>query len=529
MGKRRSVWTEGPSEALVPRSSAAEGSARALRQVYHTVVIDGRNEIASGAGEKLREKEGVSTGWSDPRTIEIRSYAVAGDLQLSDELRARGGWRGPHATQRGSQVYELATGLIREAAQVVNSIRSEPDCIDSGWNVGRRDALLHRLLTGETRPNPVLGRDEAENFCLLATACAEAVREQPTVVCVPAPCKVFGDVHGQLRSLLLLFSVYGFPSHGIGDVQSITYVFNGDFVDRGPHQLEVVALLFALKIVYPERVFLIRGNHEFRSVNENLGACGFKAHCKSRFPAPFGWKLYDTSHQTFELLPLAAWLGHAVMVMHGGVGDGSWDIHDLAHVERPLRELEVRDDALAESVVARAAFHAVWSDPSDSDHFMRRGVHQSGRGEHVPEFGPDVTIDFCRRNDIKVVIRSHQFVKEGFKVMHAGHLITVFSARDYFVDVDNAAQEKGNDAAMLLLTPDRNGDLRIHPKQVSGCRSGVAASLRNKKMQEKLDVARVLVSRGRSVFLWVITCGGEGGLRGADRRTSPMRRRQSSS
>ena len=166
---------------------------------------------------------------------------------------------------------------------------------------------------------------------------------------------------------------------------------------------------------------------------------------------------------------------------------------------------------------------------SDSDHFMRRGVHQSGRGEHVPEFGPDVTIDFCRRNDIKVVIRSHQFVKEGFKVMHAGHLITVFSARDYFVDVDNAAQEKGNDAAMLLLTPDRNGDLRIHPKQVSGCRSGVAASLRNKKMQEKLDVARVLVSRGRSVFLWVITCGGEGGLRGADRRTSPMRRRQSSS
>ncbi|EOD36782.1 Serine/threonine-phosphatase, partial [Emiliania huxleyi CCMP1516] len=87
----------------------------------------------------------------------------------------------------------------------------------------------------------------------------DVLRQQPTVVRVPAPCKVFGDVHGQLRSLLLLFASFGFPSHLAGDVQGVSYIFNGDFVDRGVHQLEVVALLFALKLVYPERIYLLRG------------------------------------------------------------------------------------------------------------------------------------------------------------------------------------------------------------------------------------------------------------------------------
>ena len=97
---------------------------------------------------------------------------------------------------------------------------------------------------------------------------------------VPAPCDK-GDIHGQFRDLLLLFREYGFPNHTTGDVESISYVFNGDFVDRGAHQLEVVCLLFALKILYPSRIFLIRGNHEFRNLNEKMGECTLQApqHC----------------------------------------------------------------------------------------------------------------------------------------------------------------------------------------------------------------------------------------------------------
>lgn len=63
---------------------------------------------------------------------------------------------------------------------------------------------------------------------------------------------------------------YGRPD-SIGDVRLVDYVFNGDFVDRGPHSLDVALLLLALKLLQPRHVFLIRGNHESRVVNEMYG------------------------------------------------------------------------------------------------------------------------------------------------------------------------------------------------------------------------------------------------------------------
>ena len=56
---------------------------------------------------------------------------------------------------------------------------------------------------------------------------------QASMVDVGLPCKVFGDIHGQFRDILLLLRQYGFPSHRSGDVDYIEYIFNGDWVDRG--------------------------------------------------------------------------------------------------------------------------------------------------------------------------------------------------------------------------------------------------------------------------------------------------------
>lgn len=73
---------------------------------------------------------------------------------------------------------------------------------------------------------------------------------------------------------------------------------------------------------------------------------------------------------------------------------------------------------------------------------MARGVHGNARGHDVTTFGPDITHKFCEREGIDVIIRSHQYVPEGYKVMHSGHLVTLFSARDYLQQSSRSASSK---------------------------------------------------------------------------------------
>jgi serine/threonine-protein phosphatase 5 len=66
---------------------------------------------------------------------------------------------------------------------------------------------------------------------------------------------------GQFYDLLHLFSLTGPPS------PTHLLLFNGDFVDRGSWSVEVALTLFAYKWLYPNRVFLNRGNHETSDMN----------------------------------------------------------------------------------------------------------------------------------------------------------------------------------------------------------------------------------------------------------------------
>lgn len=65
--------------------------------------------------------------------------------------------------------------------------------------------------------------------------------QEPSLVEVQAPVRIFGDIHGQLPDLLYFFHKYGMPTHRTGDVHLVKYIFIGDFVDRGSYSLEVGA------------------------------------------------------------------------------------------------------------------------------------------------------------------------------------------------------------------------------------------------------------------------------------------------
>lgn len=146
---------------------------------------------------------------------------------------------------RDSPEFMLSKGVIVNGMRLM---REHLNKSSSGKRVVAEDQPDSSWLINGAALNFLLGTpDKATQIRMLstlATSCYKILSMQPMMVQVPCPCKVFGDIHGQLRDLLLLFREFGFPSNNSGDVESISYVFDGDFVDRGHHQLEVVALLF---------------------------------------------------------------------------------------------------------------------------------------------------------------------------------------------------------------------------------------------------------------------------------------------
>jgi len=52
-----------------------------------------------------------------------------------------------------------------------------------------------------------------------------------------------------------------------GKIPETNYLFLGDYVDRGYNSVETLCLILALKVRYPDRVTLIRGNHECRTTS----------------------------------------------------------------------------------------------------------------------------------------------------------------------------------------------------------------------------------------------------------------------
>jgi Ca2+-binding EF-hand superfamily protein/diadenosine tetraphosphatase ApaH/serine/threonine PP2A family protein phosphatase len=139
---------------------------------------------------------------------------------------------------------------------------------------------------------------------------------------------VVGDTHGQLEDVFTIFTINGVPS------PANRYLFNGDFVDRGPRGVETLCTLFAWALQAPPGAgargapcLLHRGNHEVHSQNYTNG---FFSEVQDKYGggargggAEAGLRLYDAFQAAFEALPLASVISGAGAGAAAALGKGA--------------------------------------------------------------------------------------------------------------------------------------------------------------------------------------------------------------
>merc|ERR1712107_298100 len=143
----------------------------------------------------------------------------------------------------------------------------------------------------------LLPESDIKNIC---DKVRELFAKEDNVVSVSTPVTIAGDIHGQFHDLLQLF-ITG------GDFSNSKYLFLGDYVDRGRHSVQVISLLFLLKIEYPDKMILLRGNHEARCQTQVFG---FYDECLMKYGDSKVWRLFmeDSLPQLRILTVFRVWI-----------------------------------------------------------------------------------------------------------------------------------------------------------------------------------------------------------------------------
>ena len=249
--------------------------------------------------------------------------------------------------------------------------------------------LIHKVIND---PNKITSLEEGK-----IKNCLEKVipifYNENTLINLNGKVGFIGDTHGDFNTTISVIKRFFYLDH---------LVFLGDYIDREPTKwgsIYNITYLFLLKCHYPEKIILLKGNHECNYIIPCY-PYEFEDEIVHRFGSS---KLHSKFTEVFSLMPLMV-KSEYIFASHGGIIKKA----DLNHLEK----IGKKDKKAIESLV--------WSDPVISSTF---------RGAGKP-FDEEDLLNFLENINSKVFIRGHDHNLLGFSI-YRDKCLTVSTSSSY--------------------------------------------------------------------------------------------------
>jgi serine/threonine-protein phosphatase PP1 catalytic subunit len=218
---------------------------------------------------------------------------------------------------------------------------------------------------------------------------------------------VIGDIHGNLETLLELYDI-------IDKNKPELVIFLGDIVDRGSRQLECLLFILTLKILDPQRFYIIRGNHETLEMNQYYG---FIQEFIDKFKHSYR---FEEILAVYNSLPICAIINRDILCLHGGIPQDR-------KILQKIKGIKTTNLGIIFESIAQSFNQIMWNDPKEG----LQGFSASFRGPGIQFFGEDVFDNFLKENNLKLIIRAHECFSEGFRWFFHNRLLSIFSSANY--------------------------------------------------------------------------------------------------
>ncbi|KAH3757882.1 Endoglucanase E [Pelomyxa schiedti] len=229
-------------------------------------------------------------------------------------------------------------------------------------------------------------------YCLLN------LQMDPPLVRVDQPAILYGDVHGNYQDLLNFLYTFGLLHL---EISTSKVVFLGDYIDKGPHSLETITMIIALKVLHPSHVFLLRGNHETRHFEKN-GGSNFLNQCIAAYGEADGTTLYNKFHNLFNFFPVAAIVDDQIFCVHGGLPRtmAQPDFYIIPFLTNLSHPVDLSNPSLSD---------LLWADPiltPPADETLVDGIGP-GRTKDTISFGKSIVDKFMSQTGCTHIVRAH--------------------------------------------------------------------------------------------------------------------------